>query len=264
LPGSFSSKPLWPRLKVILAGSFFNIIMGYLILVALTAINGYVGTTVVASFNEGAVSSQTLRLEDRIMRVNGKRVTTSNDIVYELLRDQDGLVDLTIQRDGEKQIVPVQFELETVEEGVQFINLDFKMWAHSAAPLDYLTYPVNWGLSIVKQVWGSLIDLITGRYAVNQLSGPVGVVSAIGAASKMGLESVMLMAAFIAINVGIFNLLPLPILDGGKVLIMLIEAVIRRPINAKLIDWTMTGSVVLMMMLMLYVTYNDIFKLIVK
>ena len=110
-------------------------------------------------------------------------------------------------------------------------------------------------------MWGSFLDLLTGRYAVNQLSGPVGVVSAIGQATKLGFESFLLMAAFITINIGIFNLIPFPILDGGKVVLSLIEAAVGRPINQRIINGIMTVSVGLMIALMLYVTWNDIFRL---
>lgn len=261
-PGSFSSKPLLHRVAILLAGSFNNLLMGYLILVVLTIMTGYVGTTRVAVFNEGAVSSQELQIGDKITKVNGHWVHTSNDITYEFLRDRDGLIEMTVQRSGETlTLPPIQFKMEQLGEGVQAIDLDFKVAAVPAQPLQYVTYPINWGLSIIKQVWGALIDVVTGRYAVNQLSGPVGVVSAIGQASKMGLDNLLLIAAFIAINIGIFNLVPFPILDGGKIMIAVLEAVFGRRINQRVLEWIMMISVGLLLALMLYVTWNDIFRL---
>ncbi len=260
-PGSFSNKPVLTRISVLLAGAFNNLVLGYVILVILTAISGYVGTTTIVKFNDGAQSSAQLMLGDRVTRVNGHRVRTSNDITYEFLRDRDGLIDMTVVREGETLTLPVQFRMEQLEEGVQAIEIDFKVAAIPATPGQYLTYPVNWSLSIVKQVWGSFLDLLTGRYAVNQLSGPVGVVSAIGQATRLGFESFLLMAAFITINIGIFNLIPFPILDGGKVVLSLIEAAVGRPINQRIINGIMTVSVGLMIALMLYVTWNDIFRL---
>lgn len=259
--GSFSQKPLLTRLAVLAAGSANNLILGYIILVILTAMMGYVGTTFVAAFNEGSVSQSQLMLGDRITRVNGHMVRTSNDITYEFLRDRDGLVDITFQRSGQTMTETIQFKMEQLEEGIQTIDLDFKVAAVPAKPLQYLTYPINWGFSIVKQVWGSFVDILTGRYAVNQLSGPVGVVSAIGKASSMGLESLLLIAAFIAINIGIFNLFPFPVLDGGKMLIAVLEAIIGKRINQRVLEWIMMISVGLLLALMLYVTWNDIFKL---
>jgi len=260
--GSFSQKPLLSRLGVLAAGSINNIILGYILLVILTFINGYVGTTYVALFNEGAVSSSVLELGDKIVKINGHRVWSSNDITYEFVRDRDGLIDMVVERDGETvTLEPIQFKMEQLEGGVPAIDLDFKVAAINARPLDYIVYPVNWGVSIAKQVWGSLIDLITGRYAVNQLSGPVGVVSAIGEASKLGFKNLLMLAAFLTINIGIFNLIPFPVLDGGKIFIAIIEAVFNRKINNRVLDWIMTTSVALLIMLVLYATWNDILRL---
>lgn len=89
-------------------------------------------------------------LGDRVTRVNGHRVRTSNDITYEFLRDRDGLIDMTVVREGETLTLPVQFRMEQLEEGVQAIEIDFKVAAIPATPGQYLTYPVNWSLSIVK------------------------------------------------------------------------------------------------------------------
>lgn len=263
-PTSFSNQPLLHRIAVLLAGSFNNLLMGYVILLVLTVMNGYVGTTQVAVFNENAVSSQQLMVGDRITRVNGHRVHTSNDITYEFLRDADGAIDLTVQRDGQTLALPtIQFRMEQLEGDVQAIDLDFKVAAVRPTAIDYVTYPVNWACSIVKQVWGSFIDILKGRYAVNQLSGPVGVVTVIGQAQKMGLESLLLLAAFIAINIGVLNLVPFPVLDGGKVAIALIEALVGRRINQKVLEVIMAISVALLVTLMLYVTWNDITKLFV-
>lgn len=262
--GSFSSKPFLTKIAVLLAGSIMNILLGYIVLVILTVMNGYVGTTYIVDFTEGSVSQSVLQYGDKITKVNGHTVRTSNDITYEFLRDVDGLIDMTIVRNEETMVLPVQFQLEDIGDGINAINIDFRVAAVPAQAMDYVTYPVNWGISIIKQVWGSLIDLLTGRYAVNQLSGPVGIVSAIGQATKIGLESVLMMGAFIAINIGVFNLLPLPILDGGKIVLFTIEKLIGRPISEKVMEVIMGASVVFVLFLAVYATYNDIFRLVTK
>ena len=137
-PGSFSNKPVLTRISVLLAGAFNNLVLGYVILVILTAISGYVGTTTIVKFNDGAQSSAQLMLGDRVTRVNGHRVRTSNDITYEFLRDRDGLIDMTVVREGETLTLPVQFRMEQLEEGVQAIEIDFKVAAIPATPGQYL------------------------------------------------------------------------------------------------------------------------------
>ena len=259
---SFSQKSVPKKLAVIAAGSFANLAMGYLILVALVIMNGYVGTTNVVKFNENSVSEGVLQAGDKIVKINGHRVRTSNDITYEFLRDRDGLIELTVNRGGETiSLQPIQFNMVPVDDEINAIEIDFKVAAVPMKPLDAVTYPVNWGIWIVKQVWGSLIDLLTGRYTLNQLSGPVGVATAIGEASKQGLDTFLLMAAFIAINIGVFNLLPFPVLDGGKLVQIVIEGIIRRPIPDKVIGAINAGGIVLLIGLMLFATYNDIARL---
>jgi regulator of sigma E protease len=124
--GSFSRKPIWKRIVVLLAGSMANILMGYLILAILTVMSGYVGTTRIAEFWPNAQSEGQLAVGDRILRVNGHRVATSNDITYEFLRDRDGLIDLVIERNQEKIPLTVQFPMEEVEGGLNMISIDLK------------------------------------------------------------------------------------------------------------------------------------------
>lgn len=259
---SLSEKPLWQRLMVFAAGSVNNLLLGYILLVILTAINGYVGTTYIAKFNEGATSNSVLRLGDKITEINGNRVRTSNDVTYEFLRDFDGNLDITVVREGETmQFDAIPFKMEDIGDGVFAIDMDFKVAAIPPKPIQYLTYPINWSVSLMKQVWGSFVDLVSGRYNLNQLSGPVGVAEAIGKASRTGIKQLLMLSAFLTINIGIFNLIPFPLLDGGKIVIILLEALFRRKFNQRIIEWIMAASVALMIMLMIYVTCNDIFRL---
>ena len=119
-----------------------------------------------------------------------------------------------------------------------------------------------WTLSIGDMVWGSLIDLVTGNFTLNQLSGPIGVVTVIGEAAAISLDSLLLMVAFITINVGIFNLLPFPALDGGRMVFLILEGIFRRPVlNRKIENIINISGLALLMLLMLVVTVNDVIKL---
>lgn len=260
-PNAFTKKPLWQRFLILIAGSFNNVVMGYIILIVLTVINGYVGSTRVVYFDENAVSAEYLEYNDEIIALNGRKTRTAYDISYEFLRDEDGLIDVTLLRQGEKLTLPIQFNMEE-QDGQRFISLDFKVAAVEPTLTQYVTYPFNWSLSIIKEVWGSFIDLLRGRYAINQLSGPVGVVSAIGAATEYGIRNLLLMAAYIAINIGVFNMIPLPILDGGRIFIEAFTTVFKGKTAKKIVELAMGISVGMIVFLMLYVTYNDIFRLI--
>ncbi len=260
--GCFENAPFYKKVVILLAGAAFNLILGYVLLSVITAMNGYIGTTVVAQFGENSKSSNYLKLGDEITRLNGHRVRTSNDIMYELTRDADGLIDVELIRDNQKMTIPVEFEMEEIAQGVNAIKMDFLVLAKDASFLDYLTYPFNWSMSLIKQVWGSLIDLLTGRVPVNQLSGPVGIVSVISQASKLGIKPLLMLSAFISVNLGIFNLLPLPILDGGKILIYFIEKLRGKPFSEKTLGIINNVSAAAIMLLVIYATTNDILRII--
>lgn len=256
---SFSKRPVLVRLGILSAGSIGNLLLGYVVLVLLTILNGYIGTTTIAAFNENSVSSQYLSVGDQIYRINGARVRNSTDIIYEILRKDDGNIVFDIRRDGGEIRVPVQFSLLS-EDGETYIDVDFKVAAVRPQGLDYAVYPANWGISIVRQVWSSLLDLLRGKYGLEQLSGPVGVVSAISSASALGVLRLMQMFAFITINVGVFNLLPIPALDGGKILILLLEGAVGRPIPQKASEMLTMLSMLFLIALILFATFNDILR----
>lgn len=120
----------------------------------------------------------------------------------------------------------------------------------------------HWTFSLVKQVWYSVIDVFTGRYGLQAISGPVGTATIISQASSQGLRSFLLLVAYITINVGVFNLLPLPALDGGRILFVLIEMILRRPVPLRFEAWVHRIGIILLLGLIAIVTFSDIIKLI--
>ena len=126
--------------------------------------------------------------------------------------------------------------------------------------------------SVGVMIWRSLGDLITGKYGLNQLSGPIGVVDAIGDAAiptdpgqtsgiQIQWDSLLLMVVMITVNVGIFNLLPLPALDGGRLIFLIIEGIFRKPVPAKYEGWIHAAGFLLLMGLMLLVSFSDIHRI---
>ncbi len=260
---AFNRKKPWKRLIILLAGAVMNLILGYLIVVGLVIDSGSVGTTIIADFWEESTSIEYLMAEDEIVKVNGTTTKTPNDITFEFMRDTDGLVDMEVIRDGQLVVLDaVPFKMEEIAEGVSAIAIDFRVYSKELAVGDVITYSFNWAVTIAKQVWVSLVDLITGRFGFNQLSGPVGVATAIGESASMGLSSLMLMVAFITINLGVFNLLPLPALDGGRIVFIIIEMIIGKPVKPEYEGYIHTGGLLLLLTLMVVVTFNDIVKLV--
>ena len=111
-------------------------------------------------------------------------------------------------------------------------------------------------------IWSSLGDLITGRVGMDQLSGPVGVSVALGQTARQSLLSMWMLVAFISINLGIMNILPLPALDGGRLLFLLIELVRGKPVPPKYEGLVHGAGLALLMVLMVYVTFQDIVRVV--
>ena len=124
--------------------------------------------------------------------------------------------------------------------------------------------------SIGRLVWLSLFDLVTGKFGLSELSGPVGTVNILAdvtssaVESKANLISALTLMAFVSINIGIFNLLPLPALDGGRLFFLVIEGIRRKPINPKYEGYVHGAGLALLLLLMVVITFNDIINLVKK
>ncbi len=259
---SLCKKNPWQRLGIVVAGAVMNLILGYIIMVTLTIMSGGVGTTIISRFDNNAVSSKYLQVNDKILSVNGSKVRTPNDVTFEFLRSKDGIIDIEVERNGKKVKLPdIQFEMDDLGNGVKAIHLDFKVYGEKLTFLNTITYSFNWAVTMAKQVWLSLFDLLTGRFGFNQLSGPVGVASAISEASSMGIDQLLLMVAFITINLGVFNLLPIPALDGGRIVFIILEIIRGKPVPQKYEAYVHTAGMVLLLALMVFVTVNDVVKI---
>jgi len=260
---AFCNKPAWQRFIILAAGAFMNLILGFVLVGILVGQMQLIGTTTIANFYPEAASSQWLQPNDTIVGVNGYRINGYNDAIFQMVRDQDGVIDFEVVREGEKLLLKdVAFETTELSDGMTSMVLDFQFYGQEKSLFRSLDYTFDWTVSIAKQVWYSLGDILTGQYGLNQLSGPVGTSSAIGEAASAGLESLLMLVAFITINVGVFNLLPVPALDGGRLLFVLIEVIIRRPIPQKYESIIHAAGFIMLMGLVVAITFNDIFKLI--
>ena len=263
LPGSYSSASVGARLAVVSAGARNNILLGLAVLCLLTIFGGNIATTTIAGFQDNATTYSTgLRENDRIIAVNGNRLFIANDIFYEMLWVKDGVCDMTVIRDKQKiELEDVTFLTIPNDDGTNSIILDFYVYAEHKNPITVIKHSVLWTISLTRQVLRSFYQLITGTVPLNQLSGPVGIVSAIGEAARIGWDSLLMLLAYISINLGIMNVLPLPALDGGKILTLLVEAATGKKLSAKAEMVINAIGLVFLVGLMIFVTYNDISRL---
>ncbi len=261
---SFMACPVWKRIIITAAGAIMNLILGFAVIVILTSGQNLLGTTTIASFTEGSSSAEYLQINDEIVAVNSESADCDYDIVYSLIRDQDGIVTMDVIRDGEKlHLDEVRFEMDTYEDGNSYIVLDFGVYGTEPTFGGVISYSFRWTYSLIKLVWHSLADIVKGNFALNQLSGPVGVTEAISeAASSTNIKNLLIILAMITVNLGVFNILPLPALDGGRIFFMLIELVRGKPINQKIEAYIHSAGMALLLLLMVIITFNDIFKLV--
>jgi len=253
---------LWRRILITVGGPLMNLVLGFLIVLGLSAQLDSFGSNQISGFREEAVSNAQLQVGDQVIRMNNHRTRNDKDILYEMQRDRDGIMDIVVVRGGEQVLLQsVRFQMYDLGDGVTSIYPDFGVRPIARTVWGTVTNAANWTRYLARMVWGSLVDLITGRYGINQLSGPVGVSSAVGEASSYGWSNVFSLVAFISVNLGIFNMLPIPALDGGRLVFQLIEGVRRKPIPQKYEGWVHAVGFLLMIGLIIFVTFKDIINL---
>ncbi len=275
-PRAFSKKNVPKRMAVVVAGAVMNIVLGFFLIVTTTLLYQDVVTTTIADFTytedaetgerTSTSTSETcgLQIGDTIISVDGMRILTDTDLSYKLQSMENDGVTVIVERDGEHVTLENVRFYNTATEGV----LDFYVHAEPCNFLNVMEYSALNTISTGRLIWSSLTDLLTGKYGFNDLSGPVGIIGTIGEAASVGetimekLISILSLASFITINVGIFNLLPIPALDGARLVFLLIEAIRRKPINPEHEGLVHFIGLALLMLLMVAVTFQDILKMI--
>ena len=257
--------PVWQRALVMVAGAVMNFVLGFVVLVILIAAqNEPITSKTIYAIQDGALCGQTgLQAGDKVLAVNGRRCFVANDILYELVRTQSYSADFTVLRNGQKVHLPrVQFDTWQDEKGETHMSIGFSVYGLEKTPGNVLREAGNSVLYYGRIVFTSLVDLVRGRESINNLSGPVGIVSAIGQAASYGWQDLLELLALITVNLGILNLLPFPALDGGKVVFLVIEGITGHAVPEKLQSVLTLATFGLLFGLMLFATYNDILRLI--
>ena len=235
-PNSFDKKPAWQRLIIIVAGAFVNIIAGFLAMVIFASITT-IGSTTVYDYPEAkyeiSSADSGLMPEDTIIKIDGRRVNNLDDLSYEIMRKGIEPIDVTVIRDG-REITLTGVVFPTESESGQVIGvMDFRVYAKEKTFFGVIEYAFARSALIVRMCWESIFDLITGRYTLGAVSGPVGISEAIGTAAKRGFRYLLGMVSLISINLGVMNLLPIPALDGGRMITIIAEMITRKKIPAK-------------------------------
>ena len=260
---AFCNKKPWKRFIIVMMGATFNLILGLIIVAITLAPQKAFNSTVVAEFKENAVSEQSgLRVNDKITEVDGRKIISTYDLSYAFTNVKNGEIDMVVKRDGKKvELNGVKFDSAT-ENGINYLTVDFYVYGIKKNVGSYLKQTVSTSISYCAVVWRSLIDLIGGKYGISAVSGPVGVTAAIGSAAKANLADMLPIMALITINLGIFNLLPIPALDGGRLLFILIEMIFRKPVPQKYEAIVHAVGFAILIGFMILITAKDIWSLI--
>ena len=266
-PNAFNNKKAWQRFLVVAAGAVFNIVLGFVIAFIIVVPKQQYASTTVSKFDENAVScNYGLKTGDEIVKVNGRSIVSSYDLSYVLSTDEDGTVDMVVKRNKEKIALDnVKFKTTTFDEGTRnernVISLDFYVVPIEKTFSSVISQTFKTTVSYCKIVYMSLADLISGQFGLSEISGPVGIVQAVSDAAKQSLSSLLIISLLITVNLGIMNLLPLPALDGGRLVFILIEMIFRKPVPKKYEGWVHAAGLIILLIFISVVTFSDILKL---
>ena len=275
-PRAFTSAAPWKRIVILVAGAAMNFLTGLLILIIIfSSISAY-AVPKITGFMDGATiaKTNTLQVGDEFYKIDGERVYLYSDLNMLFGRNQDGTFDFVVKRDGKLISLP-----ETVMEKQAFqikgktvymYGLEFGHCENSV--LGTIRNGWNGARDFSRMVRLGLQDLITGTVGFKEMSGPVGIVSVIadtGEASATAADAVIniaYLAAFLAVNLAVMNMLPIPALDGGRVFALvvtvLLEKILRRKINPKYEGYIHGAGMVLLLILIAAITMKDIWTLI--
>jgi regulator of sigma E protease len=273
-PRAFNNRPRWARFLTLIAGSGMNFLLGFVLLLIFygTMIGGGVVGTQIMDLAEGfpLEGEQGLLPGDEFVEVNGHDIYNYMDLSLFLDRGEGEPYDLKLRRGGQT-VVLNDLPLQRRDYGDGQPRFGFQFGYEEMTPLNALRHSFFGSVDYVRLVWVSLGDLVTGRAGIGEMMGPVGMggeintlVSGTGEGVNFftKLMDLMMLAALIAVNLAVMNLLPLPALDGGRIVFVGVEAIRRKPINPKYEGYVHAAGMVLFLLLMVFVFFNDIVRLV--
>jgi regulator of sigma E protease len=259
--GAFCNKSVPRRMLITIAGAAMNLILGFLLMMILVFSTQNLASTTVAKFDEGATSSQWLQVDDEIIKIGKTRVHTFNEVAYEIMNSGHEPVDITVKRNGEKIVLHGVVFSTFEDSGVTFGQYDFVPYAEQINLGTLLKHSFFRSTSTVKMVLDSIKGLLTGRFGMEAVSGPVGVVGVVENVAKQGFMNVLYIVCVLTINLGVFNLIPFPALDGGRFVFLAIEGIRGKPLNRNIEAYVNMAGLILLFAFMIIITFKDIFKL---
>lgn len=268
---AFNNKSVWARISVVFAGPFFNFIMAFVFALVIICAIGYDGTTLSDVIDGYAAQEAGLESGDKIVKLDNTNIHFYREIsLYSLLHEGDAVL-VTYERDGETHTTTLtpKYDEESGRYLYGFKVSGERTKTNFGKSIAYSLYEVKyWIYSTIE----SLKMLFTGSASVNDLSGPVGIVKSMGSSYTesvtysgigYGILTMLNWGVLLSANLGVMNLLPLPALDGGRLVFLIVEAIRRKRVDPEKEGYVHLVGIVLLLALMVVVMANDIRKIIV-
>ena len=266
--GSFASKSVWTRISVIAAGPIFNFILAFVLSVIIIGSIG-VDKPVILAVSEGFPAAEAgIQKGDTMLKMHGTKIRLSREVTNDVTFHQGEDVTFVYEHEGEERTVtlsPEQNEGGRYIFGLSTVS-SYREKVGAWETLKYSAYEVKYW---IQTTISSLKMLFTGQVGINDMSGPVGVVTIIGDTYKESAAdggfyiwlNMLNISILLTANLGVMNLLPLPALDGGRLVFLIIEAIRRKRIDPEKEGMVHFVGLMLLMVLMIVVMFNDIRKL---
>lgn len=264
---NLQDKTVFQRFLVMFAGVFNNFVSAFILLIIAGLLMGSPSTKPVISEVQSGLPADVAGVKsgDVVKTLNGHKVKYLDDVsLYLAISDLSKPVKMTVLSDGVTKDVTINpiLDKKNSKDGKKKYIIGVALSAKKEGGFfNSFKYAWNEGCAILKQMYVVLINLFTGGVHLNQLSGPVGIYSIVGQMSKSGIAALFYLTALLSINVGVINLLPFPAFDGGRILFLIIEKIKGKPVDPKVENTIHTIGFILLMLLMVYVTFNDVLKL---
>lgn len=256
---SYTNAKPYQKFLTILAGPLMNLLTAFLIFAVLFSSSGVATLTLDKIEANSPAMKAGLRPDDEIFSVNGKKVkdfNTMSKLINEYKTDGHESIDIEYKRDGKvflaEDIIPIE------KDNMHLIGFNVKK---SNNFLDIISAAFMRVIFIMQLLWETLGKLFTGVLGLNTLSGPIAVIQQVGTAASMGFSTLLMFLALISINLGFFNLLPIPALDGSKLLFIIVEKIMGKPLNQKFEQRITIAGFILLLGLIAVVSIKDIYML---
>ena len=258
------NKTAWQRFLIMVFGPVNNFLLAIVLLFFIALVWGgtTMSPTITAVSSGSAAAKAGLLAGDKIVKINKHRISTNDDIsLYLAIANPKVKNDILILRDGNEILYQIKPEkVGSGDKASYKYGIEIKQ-EKTRGLVASLVYTYKKTVSIFKQMFITVGYLFSGGIKVTQLSGPVGIYSIVGEQSKGGLANILYLTAFLSINVGFINLLPIPAFDGGHILFIIIEKIKGSPVNPELENKIHMIFLILLMLLMVVITFNDILRL---